>query len=469
MMYSKILHHALVAAPVFFGTSEGVPRHAEVQARAGSASVAVPVGSCGGDGDKKITIDLVVSPGLGGQVASFGAGSQSGLSLGNGGSVPNGGSWNTGDSSKSSTNNYGGSSSNGISNSGNVVANGGSVSGSGNSNNANSNSNGGVSINNVNNNSNNNNIVFPTNWMVKPTVTTYTYTVTNGANQTSTGTTTQTITVTVPVTTPTGSSSVGSLTSVGSSTSTPAGTSTTTTTTGSTPTPSSCALSQCALGQISASALTIVNALNKTDALIKDLIGLTDPLKGSPDAQQLAKDVGSAFADILSAVVDDIGLIKNIQPFDLGCDSTAVYYALESVLGSIEAVADLLIGSGGIVSKIPVLGPVISFGIRAIEQPVVALAQGALNLIPHLALCTGTGTPFGSYQGTIGKAIGVKGPGFCYTPSDCALGKISESAQSVVDTLDAITKIASDFVSGNLLNIVGDIFVSASPTSSLSC
>lgn len=510
MVCSKILYNALVAAPVFFGTTQAIPRLGSVQARGNSAAVAVPAGSCGGDGgDKKITIDIVLTPGVAGQVVGAGSGGQGGLSVlpggvisKNGGSTGssgssssnNGGSSssNNGGSSSSNnnggsssnpsggsttnyyggnTNNYGGSSSN--SNSGSVNANGGSVSGSGNSNNANANnnSNGGISINNVNNN--NNNIQLPTGWIAKPTVTTYTYTVTNGFNHTSTGTTTQTITVTVPVT-PTGGSSVGSSSlpssgAISSPSSHASSAPSTTTTTSTTPTPSSCALSKCAAGQIGTSALTIVNALNSTDALIKDLLTLTDPLKGSPQGQIDAKKVGSAIADIVSAIIDDIGLLKDIKPFDLECDATAVYYALEAVLGSIEAVADLLIGKGGIVDSVPILGPIIAFGIRAIEKPIAALVEDVLNLIPHLKLCTGSG-PFGTYQGTIGQAIGVKNPGFCYTPSDCALGQISERAQSVVNTLDAIDKVASDFVNANFLKLLGDVVVSAhSHTFPISC
>lgn len=462
MIYSQVLSNALVAAPIFFGMTEAVPRVGAVQARGHPAVVAVPAGSCGGDGgDKKITVDIVLTPGVAGQVVAPGSGDQGGLKINPGGIISsgNGGSSTGSNGGGNFNNNYGGSLSN--ANSGSINADGGSVSGSGNSNNANSNnnnnSNGGININNVNNNSNN--IQLPTGWIAKPTVTTYTYTVTNGLNHTSTGTTTQTITVTVPVTsqTPTGSSLSSGISSSSASSVSP----TASTTSRSAPTPSSCALSKCAAGQIGASALTIVNALNSTDALFRDLLSLTDPLKGSPQGQIDAQKVGSAFADIVSAVIDDIGVLKDVKPFDLGCDSTAVYYALEAVLGSVEAVADLLIGKGGIVDSVPLLGPVIAFGIRAIEKPIAALAEDVLSLIPHLKLCTGA-APFGSYQGSIGKAIGVKNPGFCYKPSDCALGQISESAQSIVNTLDSIDKVLSDFVNINIFKLLGDVVVSAS-------
>ncbi|OAA72950.1 hypothetical protein LEL_08734 [Akanthomyces lecanii RCEF 1005] len=470
MLYRNIISGAVTAVPVLAGLVRGAPHVANSPAARPETTSKLALDSC--SGGKGETINIIVQyPGTIGVTKSGQPGSDDGSGIGSGAGTPAGqitvpGSDSTNNGIGSAGNvggliasNNGGSVRGDVNTNtggtgkigdidvkgGNNVANGGSSNANGGSNNNNNNANasGGSNVNNNNNyNTVNNTIQLPPGYIGSPKVLTSIYIVTSGS-VTATRTSTQTVvpqtsaaTTSVPLKSATSTTS-SSAVSMSSSTSSAA-----------------CPLSTCAAGAIGASALSVVKTLNGIEGLIKAVISISDPAAGSPKGQAAGKQIGDGIADIVTAIWNAITMLKDVKPFDLECDATAVYYAAETALESFEALAGIAIGKEGVGAAVPILGPIITFGLRALAAPLEAIIGAVLELIPHYKLCTSG--KLGDYKGTIGKAIGNPGKDFCYRPNDCALGKISESAQSVVDILDDLARVGNGILDISVTGTVVD-------------
>lgn len=151
-----------------------------------------------------------------------------------------------------------------------------------------------------------------------------------------------------------------------------------------------------------------------------------------------AAQVAQGFANIVSAITTDITTLGSVQIFNVQCDETAIVIALTEFVKVHQALLNIVIGKGQLLSKVPIAGVAVAAALRALEGVVDALAMAIIRLIPDEASCAQT--QFSSLNTTLTSSLTSYST--CEAPQACAAGQISSSAQTIINAIDAITTVS---------------------------